>query len=147
MIATFPSAQRVLIYLGEGDAKIQRLFEYMSKDQAGTLPDTSNFLLLFQSRWFHRVWVLQEIAVAKALLLICGPLTVTWNDFVIYVKLFQRMVSESVRRIVLPPVLSYGIQTFELKARQSTAVSFFSWPIIGVLNDVTYTNRTGTAEV
>lgn len=147
MIATFRSAQRVLIYLGEGDAKIHRLLEYMSMDQAGTLPDSSGFLLLFQSRWFHRVWVLQEIAVAKALLLTCGSLTVTWNDFVIYVKLFQRMISESVRRILLPPALSYGIQTLELKARQSTAVSFFSWHLIGVLDDVTDINRTGTAEV
>ncbi|KAH8760015.1 heterokaryon incompatibility protein-domain-containing protein [Hyaloscypha finlandica] len=121
MIATFRSAQRVLIYLGEGDAKVHRLLEYMAMDQAGTLPDSWDFCPLFQSRWFHRVWVLQEIAVAKNLLLTCGPSTVTWDDFVIYVKLFQRLVRKSVPRILLPPVLNYGIQTLELKANQPTA--------------------------
>jgi hypothetical protein len=126
MIATFRSAQRVLIYLGEGDTKVHRLLEYMSIDQAGTLPDSSDFLLLFQSRWFYRVWVLQEIAVANELLLTCGSLTITWNDFVIYVKLFQRLVSESARQIFLPPVLNYGMQILRLKAGQLTTVSLFS---------------------
>jgi hypothetical protein len=122
MIATFRSAQRVVIYLGEGDAKVHRLLEYMAVDQAGELPDSSDFILLFQSRWFNRVWVLQEIAVAESLLLTCGPTTVTWNDFAIYVKLFQKLVQESVPRVSLPPVLHYGMQILQLKDKQLTAV-------------------------
>jgi len=107
----------------------------MAADQGGELPDTSDFLLLFQSRWFHRVWVLQEIAVAKTLLLACGPTTIKWDDFAIYIKLFQSLVRESIPRILLPPVLSFGMELLELKAKQKTAVCI-SFPSILALIDV-----------
>ncbi|KAM6504676.1 hypothetical protein FSOLCH5_015179 [Fusarium solani] len=70
MIAIFRSAIRVVVFLGEGNPILDRLVDYMSNDTGGQLPQATDFISLFRSRWFHRVWVLQEVAVVKSILVI-----------------------------------------------------------------------------
>ena len=47
IIASFRSASRVLVFLGEGEAVLDRLTDYISNDTAGQLPQILDFLYLF----------------------------------------------------------------------------------------------------
>lgn len=107
---TFRSAQLVVVYLGEGDEPTQRLLEYMAKDCGGSIPDITDFISFFQQRWFHRVWVLQEIAAAKTLTMIYGPTTLSWDYIIGQVRLFQHIMKDQAEaQLPLPPVMSYAL--------------------------------------
>jgi hypothetical protein len=110
MIAIFRSAIRVLVYLGQGSPVINRLVDYVSDDVAGLLPEASDFTSLFRNRWFHRVWIIQEVAIAKDVLLVYGGKRMSWNDLIVHSSLFLRMMAEHSLPLVLPPVMSYGLQ-------------------------------------
>ncbi|RYP40557.1 hypothetical protein DL768_010616 [Monosporascus sp. mg162] len=110
MIAIFRSALRVLVFLGEGSPMLGRLVDYMSNDTGGQLPRVLDFISLFQSRWFHRVWVLQEVAVAKSVLVIYGAKQMNWVDFIEYGNFFLRLMAARNFPIMLPPVISYGLR-------------------------------------
>jgi hypothetical protein len=125
MIPIFQCAQQVIIYVGEGSEKTRRVVEYLSSDSPGVVPSTYDVLNLFQSRWFHRVWILQEVAVAKAAIIVCGPEICYWRDLVSYGTVFSRMAEQS---ITLPAVLSfdikrYGIQRYVFNPVLSHSVS------------------------
>lgn len=122
MIAIFRSAIRVLVFLGEGRAVISRLVDYISNDTAGLLPLVLDFITLFQSRWFHRVWVLQEIAVAKAVLVIYGSIQMDWQDLIEHGNLFLRLMAARRFPLVLPPVISYGLRQTTMGARRLQGV-------------------------
>ncbi|KAH7079052.1 heterokaryon incompatibility protein-domain-containing protein [Paraphoma chrysanthemicola] len=110
MIAIFRSAIRVLVYLGQEHHVLDRLIDYIGSDTTGQLPEVSDMILLFQSRWFHRVWILQEIAVAKSVLVTYGDKRMSWPDLIEQSKLFLRLMSSRDLALILPPVISYGLQ-------------------------------------
>ncbi|KAK3377592.1 heterokaryon incompatibility protein-domain-containing protein, partial [Podospora didyma] len=116
MTAVFRNAQRVVVYLGEGDSVTNRLLDYASEDHGEhVLPSPLDFLPLYQCRWFHRVWVLQEIAVAKTAIVISGTRTLEWTDLVNQARVFLRLVNKwQNQRIPLPPVLAYGFRSGEM---------------------------------
>jgi hypothetical protein len=66
MTVIFRSALRVLVYLGEGSPLLTRLVDYIGDDILGLLPQVFDFVTLFQSRWFHRVWVSHLMQVEYA---------------------------------------------------------------------------------
>lgn len=53
--------------------------------------DEQNVLCLLSKPWFSRVWVVQEVAAAKKLIIICGKQTIDGKDFA--KKLYQRIPS------------------------------------------------------
>ncbi|UPL03879.1 hypothetical protein LCI18_014813 [Fusarium solani-melongenae] len=110
MIAIFRSAVRVAVFLGEGNPILSRLIDYMSNDTGGELPRVSDFISLFRSRWFHRVWVLQEVAVAKSILVMYGTEQISWGDLIEHGNLFLRLMAARNTALVLPPVISYGLR-------------------------------------
>ncbi|RYP23808.1 hypothetical protein DL765_000885 [Monosporascus sp. GIB2] len=110
MIAIFRSALRVLVFLGEGSPILGRLVDYMSNDTGGQLPQVLDFISLFQCRWFHRVWVLQEVAVAKSVLVVYGAKQMSWADFIEHCNLFLRLMAARNFPLMLPPVISYGLR-------------------------------------
>jgi hypothetical protein len=111
MTAIFREAQRVVVYLGESQPILDRLVEYITEDKGGDIPALLDFLPLFRTRWFHRVWVLQEIAVAKTAMLVLGERSLHWECLVASAKLFLRLVEEQRQYIPLPPVLAYGFHS------------------------------------
>lgn len=110
MIAIFRSALRVLVFLGQGSPVLGRLMDYISNDTAGQLPRALDFISLFRSRWFHRVWVLQEVAVAKSILVIYGVKQMSWEDLIEHSNFFFRLMAARNFPLVLPPAISYGLQ-------------------------------------
>ncbi|KAJ4324084.1 hypothetical protein N0V84_004050 [Fusarium piperis] len=118
MIAIFRSAIRVVVFLGEGSPVLDRLVDYMINDTGGQLPQVSDFIFLFRSRWFHRVWVLQEVAVAKSILVMYGMKQMSWVDFIEHGNLFLRLMAARNLSLVLPPVVSYGLRQTEAGDRR-----------------------------
>jgi hypothetical protein len=45
----------------------------------------------FKRPWFHRVWVIQEVAVSKEVDMICGPRKASWTSFANAVYFLTRM--------------------------------------------------------
>ena len=101
----FQSAEIVLCWIGEerdeSTAAIQTLLQIRTFElapqkwpaQLPSIPETWKDGLppinddiwwsiqnLFEREWFSRVWVIQEVVLAKELKLICGNYEVDWND-------------------------------------------------------------------
>lgn len=80
----YSNASQVLIYLGPGTERTDRILDYLNGDtevltklKLGELYFTVKEFL--DQRWLDRVWVLQEIALAKLAIMIAGEKTTQWT--------------------------------------------------------------------
>jgi len=106
MTKIYQSAESVVAWLGEQDTGIGRAFDLMktlgrcSKDELRlitpkTLQDDAVIKLLapchgiecwnllakfFKRRYFTRVWVIQEVTLAKQVLVLCGTYSIDWDE-------------------------------------------------------------------
>lgn len=79
---------------------IQRLSKYDSADIALSSNYNEDWQAvdeLFSLNWFHRVWVVQEVAVARSITVYCGSRAVGWSDIEACVDLvhYARQVLEN----------------------------------------------------
>ncbi|KAL5423764.1 hypothetical protein PMIN04_003658 [Paraphaeosphaeria minitans] len=78
----YANASQVVIYLGPGTPATDRLLNYLNGNETETDKRIiihsviSDFL---DHRWFDRVWVLQEIALAKLATMVVGEKTIHWT--------------------------------------------------------------------
>lgn len=88
----FSSAEQVIIWLGHERKNDQYAIDMITRDQ---IPDGANefmYLMRVLKRvclrpWFGRVWIVQELALAKrSPLLQFGPQTVLWDRFRNYLE-------------------------------------------------------------
>ncbi|RDW59055.1 hypothetical protein BP5796_11979 [Coleophoma crateriformis] len=93
----YDSASRVVAYLGEGadnsDTAMDWIREIDEPSDFGTEPESRDdrprilrpdmdiIEALFARRWFSRVWVLQEVRLARAVIVVCGQKEVSWDSF------------------------------------------------------------------
>lgn len=87
----YSGAARVVIYLGEssGADSSEVVMDWLrelhepSDAAAGHLPapDLTVLRAFLGRRWFTRVWVLQEIRLAREAIVVCGDREVTWDAF------------------------------------------------------------------
>jgi hypothetical protein len=84
MAQIYTRADAVLIYVGEADlhstkvlASLGNATEAEDSDDADLESAWAEFLC---RRYFWRVWVLQEVALARKAFLICGETSVPWTD-------------------------------------------------------------------
>ncbi|KAK8084401.1 hypothetical protein PG997_005672 [Apiospora hydei] len=86
----YSGASRVVIYLGESnntnssDAVMDWLREILEpSDSSGHLPppDLNVIREFLGRRWFTRVWVLQEVRLAREAIVVCGDREVSWDAF------------------------------------------------------------------
>ncbi|KAM7209796.1 Heterokaryon incompatibility protein (HET) domain containing protein [Rhypophila decipiens] len=87
----YAGARRVLIYLGEltneESMGVSYISERLNFNQVLRLCDAPNSLgivsralsFLFSRRYFSRVWILQEVSLAKEALVLCGEYEVSWK--------------------------------------------------------------------
>lgn len=76
----FSSATKVFLWLGEGDVTSATAFRSLKS----SIPDEDGLAALFHllSRsWFQRVWVIQEITVAKSIQVGCGDDHTSFDHF------------------------------------------------------------------
>lgn len=84
MSTIFATASQVVIYLGVGNNSTDKVLDYLNETDDGGARvrrpgfsiDVKNFL---KHRWLDRVWVLQEIALARLAVLIAGDKTTQWT--------------------------------------------------------------------
>ncbi|GKT43370.1 heterokaryon incompatibility protein 6, OR allele [Colletotrichum spaethianum] len=78
----YSRAQHVLIYVGEPTPEEERLIRYLRNDP---IPGTPRQRLqlsletLLNKRYFSRAWILQEVALARNAMLICGNFSMPWS--------------------------------------------------------------------
>lgn len=109
----YAKAERVIVWLGvdDSDARLAQevilgrsishgigLYSFKDSESFLTLaypPVILNRLrgvLAFLSRpWFHRLWIIQEVALAKKIWIICGGLQLDWQDFVVFASSEQEI--------------------------------------------------------
>jgi hypothetical protein len=80
----YAQAASVLIHVGDLNANEVELFEflrspklphYSTREGSDDKPTLRRFL---SRRWFSRVWILQEVILAKAAQLLCGEFVLRW---------------------------------------------------------------------
>lgn len=86
----YSEAWRVVVYLGESDdsARSDTVMDWLSDmnepsndTHSGIVPSEGEVWALLSRRWFARVWVLQEVHLAKSVTVICGEKEVSWDAF------------------------------------------------------------------
>ncbi|KAF6824599.1 heterokaryon incompatibility protein [Colletotrichum musicola] len=86
----YNGASRVVVYLGEGsesdssDAVMLWLQDIHSPSEpanAPPIPQSDTVRAFLNRRWFTRVWVMQEVRLAKDVTVICGDKEVPWDAF------------------------------------------------------------------
>ncbi|KAF2140908.1 uncharacterized protein K452DRAFT_319202 [Aplosporella prunicola CBS 121167] len=94
----YRNAGLVIVYLGEESCHTSMkeisnadVSKRKSKDIA---PD------ILYKPWFRRIWVIQEVVLSKAAMVICGEACISWDCFVMWANRH--------RSLALPGVLSYG---------------------------------------
>ncbi|KUI72541.1 Heterokaryon incompatibility protein 6, OR allele [Cytospora mali] len=111
MRLVYQNAERVLIWLGPSDMKIDEFFrtinasslrrlEHLPRDFVGATQDKdwydrcqSVFYELEKRPWFRRVWILQEVASAKEAIIMCGHNSISTRLFVMIPSMFGLAVS------------------------------------------------------
>ena len=88
----YAKAARVIVWLGEGDEQTHKAIEMLAlyahkKSVTRTIDDDirryhlPGLMKLFQSSWWSRIWVYQEVIVAShAPLVVCGNVEISWQD-------------------------------------------------------------------
>lgn len=113
MATIYHSADTVVVWLGEEDEDTERSFDMIrllrgccedclkgitpkslsSEETLGILApcgDISSWksvVKVFQRRYFTRVWIIQEIILAKTVLALCGKYSIDWDDVIEVSKL------------------------------------------------------------
>jgi hypothetical protein len=102
----YKQASHVLIWLGvEGpDGNLLRFFGrlgffHVMKD-FGKFPNISlaAVVRLLRRPWFERVWVVQEVAVARHAIVLCGKHEIKWSNFIKGIRSYELYVEAAVGR-------------------------------------------------
>ncbi|RYP30073.1 hypothetical protein DL767_006424 [Monosporascus sp. MG133] len=108
----YAEAMRVLIYIGEADQTSDRLLDILS----GGIYEKHRFGLLlvaeqqlFSRRYFHRAWVIQEVALARSAILICGEKQLSWSSFRRWCLMLEPTHAQNLR---IPPLLHFDHRTY-----------------------------------
>lgn len=100
MCDIYGRADRVCIWLGEGDASSRMALKFIKKEvlqlqnfdelcESEKASEKWGALLdLMQRPWFSRRWVVQEIALARKAIVYCGGDKISWKKFAVAVELF-----------------------------------------------------------
>ncbi|KAF9872773.1 heterokaryon incompatibility protein [Colletotrichum karsti] len=105
----YSGARQVLIYIGEASPQDQELFNFLSgKPDDCTTHWQLQFTVveLLKRRYFSRVWILQEIALARKATLICGQNALPWSSMRISWLVELSLLSSPPDMTQLPPALS-----------------------------------------
>jgi hypothetical protein len=86
----YSKAEEVIAWIGKGSKNSAFVIESMRgfrRDDASVLPKELPPLRHFQDLcrrpYWERIWIVQEIAVASRVRILCGPAEIEWEDFII----------------------------------------------------------------
>ncbi|OCL03161.1 hypothetical protein AOQ84DRAFT_255541, partial [Glonium stellatum] len=110
----YSSATQVLVDLGEGDAEADFIFNevaHLSSDRGSA--SRKSLEMFFERRWFHRVWVLQEIALAQYATIFCGTMSVNWGSLTSFMSRKSTEFDKGSFESILPTV--FQLRTTSIK--------------------------------
>ncbi|KAK5996951.1 Heterokaryon incompatibility 6-like protein [Cladobotryum mycophilum] len=86
MAKIYASASRVVVWLGEAEADSEQALEEIHRAANGQSTKSDQriqqaIIALLQRSWFKRVWVLQEVAAAQNVHIICGSAKIDGSVF------------------------------------------------------------------
>jgi hypothetical protein len=101
----YRQANRVLIHLGEAHEGSDQVMDLIADRKICDQQQRKDVVSFFGSRpWFHRVWVLQEVALADVALVVCGSKCVPWANFPAW---WARNIAYFDEEPEVPPTLAY----------------------------------------
>ncbi|OAL54541.1 HET-domain-containing protein, partial [Pyrenochaeta sp. DS3sAY3a] len=89
MTCIYEQAEQVLIWLGDGTADTDHLFDHLTRvkqhatiyDRIKEKPSRKDGLThLLRHPWFNRVWIIQEVAKARSAQVLCGTRSASASD-------------------------------------------------------------------
>lgn len=100
MADIYGKASRVIVWLGtayeQSDDAMNGLLESQGRESSfENIPWILALAGLCSRRYWHRLWVLQELKLAKCKDLMCGSKTVSWQHFETFMLLVDRGTNES----------------------------------------------------
>ncbi|KAI1495684.1 heterokaryon incompatibility protein-domain-containing protein [Biscogniauxia marginata] len=110
----YSGAHKVLIYVGEAANRSDWCLDTLSTlsqkgyDPVTFEPPLKHFLA---REYFHRIWVLQEVALARRATLICGDKSIPWHAFVNNQSDLSTM-SKTWDYSTLPAVIYFNFHTY-----------------------------------
>ncbi|KAH9904520.1 heterokaryon incompatibility protein-domain-containing protein [Xylariomycetidae sp. FL2044] len=88
MSRIYSGAERVIMYLGEASEDCDYVFDYLSVPAASQLRSGYHYVKarrafsrVLQRCYWTRVWILQEVALARKAVVMCGSKMVSWTAF------------------------------------------------------------------
>ncbi|KAH0547851.1 hypothetical protein FGG08_000109 [Glutinoglossum americanum] len=103
MASVYGKASHVYVWLGEERDDSKLAIEFI-KNRVLNLPDFDRLVkdretsrawsalsALMKREWFSRRWIVQEIALARDAVLLCGPHDIKWLDFADAISLFNEV--------------------------------------------------------
>lgn len=120
----YARALRVVIYIGEADDNSAIVLDYLRHGNSSVLLrrnpffDTITALSdILARRYFSRVWILQEVALARQAVLVCGSTTIPWSCFTLDNLTARQMLHWSSSKLLnsfpLPPVICFGAPRYK----------------------------------
>lgn len=81
MSRIYRSASRVVVYFGKGNNDSDELFDTLNSmlNQSISTKQLEQAKQLFSFGWFKRLWVFQEITLARQAWVMCGNKTIQWR--------------------------------------------------------------------
>ncbi|KAF2994963.1 hypothetical protein E8E13_002997 [Curvularia kusanoi] len=96
MAKIYALANRVIVWLGEAAEDSDRALHWIrsaggsqSKFSSSNAADQQAVIALLSRPWFRRIWILQEVAAARHVLIMCGPTEIDGYAFCLGVDLFD----------------------------------------------------------
>ncbi|KAM0147860.1 hypothetical protein ACHAQE_010089 [Botrytis cinerea] len=130
MAKIYSSAHRVIVWLGEQTVEIKGALEDINlaanneelTKHSKIESKQQKILNLLQNPWFQRIWVLQEVAAARHIIIVCGSTTIDGYAFCLGVKSLKLPYTASPELQTLPSVI-YLIERAGLRPKFRTDLS------------------------
>ncbi|KAK0704469.1 heterokaryon incompatibility protein-domain-containing protein [Lasiosphaeris hirsuta] len=151
MAKIYANANRVIVWLGNAASDTDRAFQALCKSAAKEsldLDDPSarqSILALTKRPWFRRIWVLQEVAAARQILIKCGPHEVDGSAFCLGLDAWKPAFDTRPDLQALVPPITYLMRhvTFWPRSTASRPGPSFSLSLrpLGQLADMYHTRE------
>lgn len=137
------------LQLQEDESTLEQILSTMSvsDDESADLP-VSPILAILSRSWWQRVWVLQEISVAKAAMFRCGTKTIEVNSLsaaLTAFRLYQQAITGTLYEMPasIVPIDFDARPYMMLSTRRTDEFNFSTLPLVMLLQSVCrYTRRT-----
>ncbi|THV52588.1 hypothetical protein BGAL_0075g00340 [Botrytis galanthina] len=112
MARIYNSASRVVVWLGEEIEETKGALEDIqvaSNEAPGKnskeVVKKEHIIKFLQNPWFQRIWVLQEVAAAQHVVIVCGSMTIAGSAFCVGVKSLELSYTDFPELQTLPSVI------------------------------------------